>query len=108
MISGLLLLLGMFFEVASIVLVMIPILFPLVNALGIDPVWFGIFFVVNIEMAYITPPVGMNLFIIQEISRHYCVATFWDVQKSALPYMCCLLAMLVVLIAYPRLATILL
>ncbi len=58
-----------FLESLSILLIMVPVLFPAVIARGIDPIWFGLFFVILIEMALITPPIGMNLFIIQGISH---------------------------------------
>jgi C4-dicarboxylate transporter DctM subunit len=106
LISALLFVLGMFFEVAALVLVSVPILFPVITALGIDPLWFGIFFVVNIELAYLTPPVGMNLFIIQEIGRRYVNVTFLDVVRSTNPYTACLLLMLVLLMIFPSIATV--
>ena len=105
MISGLLFILGMFFEVAALVLVTVPILFPVITAMGVDPVWFGIFFVVNIEFAYLTPPVGMNLFIIQEIGRRYTATSFNEVIKSTSPYILCHMLMLVILLMFPRIAT---
>lgn len=105
LISALLFVMGMFFEVAALVLVMVPILFPVITALGIDPVWFGIFFVVNIEFAYLTPPVGMNLFIIQEIGRRYTATGFDDVVKSTLPYILCHCLMLVILLVFPQIVT---
>jgi C4-dicarboxylate transporter DctM subunit len=64
-----LLIVGFFLESLSMLLIMVPVLFPAVLARGIDPIWFGLFFVVLIEMALITPPIGMNLFIIQGISH---------------------------------------
>ncbi len=107
LISALLFVLGMFFEVAALVLVMVPILFPVVTALGIDPIWFGIFFVVNIEFAYLTPPVGMNLFIIQEIGRRYTPTSFNEVVISTAPYILCHMFMLGLLLAFPKIATVL-
>jgi C4-dicarboxylate transporter DctM subunit len=95
----------MFFEVAALVLIMVPVLFPVVTAMGIDPVWFGIFFVVNVEFAYLTPPVGMNLFIIQEVGRRYRPTTFQEVVASAGPYLLAHTAMLAVLLAFPSVAT---
>jgi C4-dicarboxylate transporter DctM subunit len=107
MISLLLFVLGMFFEVAALVLIMVPILFPVITAMGINPVWFGIFFVVNVEFAYLTPPVGMNLYIIQEIGRRYLPQTsFGDVIRSTAPYLIAHLFMLVLLLAFPQIATV--
>ena len=64
-INILLLILGMFLECASIVVITVPILFPAVVALGYDPIWFGVLLTINMELALITPPVGLNLYIIQ-------------------------------------------
>jgi TRAP-type C4-dicarboxylate transport system permease large subunit len=63
-------------------LIMVPVLFPAIMAKGIDPVWFGIYFVVLIETALITPPVGMNLFIIQAISN----AKIGEIIKGVWPF----------------------
>ncbi|MBE0585587.1 MAG: TRAP transporter large permease [Desulfofustis sp.] len=64
-----LLIIGFFLESISMLLIMVPVLFPALNAMMIDPIWFGILFVVMIECALITPPVGMNLFIIQAVAQ---------------------------------------
>jgi C4-dicarboxylate transporter DctM subunit len=64
----LLLILGMFLECASITLITVPIFYPTIQALGFNPLWFGVIFTINMELALITPPVGLNLYIIQGIS----------------------------------------
>jgi len=64
----LLLILGMFLECASITLITVPIFFPTIQALGLDPLWFGVIFTINMELALVTPPVGLNLYIIQGIT----------------------------------------
>jgi tripartite ATP-independent transporter DctM subunit len=61
------LILGCFLEVLSMQVTTIPIAYPIVTALGIDPIWFGIFIVLMSEVALITPPVGMNLYVVQSI-----------------------------------------
>jgi tripartite ATP-independent transporter DctM subunit len=63
-----LLVVGFFLESMSMLLIMVPVLYPSLMALGIDPIWFGILFVVMIECALITPPVGLNLFVIQAVA----------------------------------------
>ncbi|MDX5359717.1 MAG: TRAP transporter large permease [Alphaproteobacteria bacterium] len=68
-VAGILLFIGLFLESLSMLLIMVPVLLPTVLGLGIDPIWFGIFFVILIEVALITPPVGMNLFVIQAVAR---------------------------------------
>lgn len=101
MIAALLIFLGMFFEVSPLVLIITPILFPIITALGVDPVWFGVYLVVAIETAFLTPPVGMNLFIIQAIGRKHVDTTFAEVMRSTAPYLGSLLLMLAILLMFP-------
>ncbi len=68
-VSVVLLIMGCFLEAISMMLLMVPVLAPALKALGIDPIWFGIYFTIMIECALITPPVGLNLFVIQSIAR---------------------------------------
>jgi C4-dicarboxylate transporter DctM subunit len=68
-VNFLLLILGMFLEVVSIMLITLPIIFPLLAPLGIDPIHFGIVMMVNMEIAFITPPVGLNLFVLSTASK---------------------------------------
>jgi tripartite ATP-independent transporter DctM subunit len=77
-----LLIMGFFLESLSMLLIMVPVMLPAVLNMGIDPVWFGIFFVVLIETALITPPVGMNLFVIQAVAK----ARLEDVARGAIPF----------------------
>lgn len=93
----LLLFLGMFMDGAAITVITIPILFPLIRAYGYDPVWFAVVFVVNMELGLITPPVGMNLFVVKAITGE----TMLNVVKGTLPYTLLLALMLVVLILFP-------
>ncbi|MEM1388682.1 MAG: TRAP transporter large permease [Pseudomonadota bacterium] len=88
-----LLIMGFFLETLSMLLIMVPVLLPAVLNTGIDPIWFGIFFVVLIETALITPPVGMNLFVIQAVAR----ARLQEVAKGAMPFAGILLATAVLL-----------
>ncbi|WP_299391381.1 TRAP transporter large permease [Pelagibius sp.] len=81
-VGGVLLLIGFFLEALSMLLIMVPVLFPSLEAMGISPIWFGIFFVVLIETALITPPVGLNLFVIQAVGR----ARIEEVVKGAWPF----------------------
>lgn len=81
-VGGVLLLMGFFLESISMLLIMVPVLYPALEAMGIHPIWFGIFFVVLIETALITPPVGMNLFIIQAVGK----ARLQEVVRGAWPF----------------------
>ena len=95
-----LLFMGFFLESLSMLLIMVPVLLPAVLNTGIDPIWFGIFFVVLIETALITPPVGMNLFVIQAVAR----APLQDVAKGSLPFAGIMLAVAILLWFWPELA----
>src|SRR3712207_6447374 len=61
--------LGFFIPPVAIILVTMPVLFPIVTELGFDPVWFGVVMTLNMEMGLITPPVGLNLYVVQGIAR---------------------------------------
>ncbi len=88
-----LLVIGFFLEALSMLLIMVPVLFPALQTMGIDPIWFGIFFVILIETALITPPVGLNLFVIQAVGK----ASLEEVAKGALPFAFIMLATTVLL-----------
>lgn len=77
-----LLVIGLFLESLSMLLIMMPVLYPSVINMGIDPIWFGIIFVIMIECALITPPVGLNLFVIQAVGQ----ARMNDVIKGVWPF----------------------
>ena len=94
------LVLGCFLETISMMVGTIPVVFPLVTALGIDPVWFGIFLVVMCEIALITPPVGMNLYVVQGIRREGSIA---DVIVGTLPFLMMMFVLTALLIYFPDL-----
>ena len=68
-ISLVLILMGLFLEALSMMLIMVPVLAPALMPIGIDPIWFGVFFVIMIECALITPPIGLNLYVIQAVAN---------------------------------------
>ncbi len=88
-----LLFIGFFLESLSMLLIMVPVLFPAIMDKGIDAIWFGLFFVILIETALITPPVGMNLFIIQAIAR----ARLTEIVKGVWPFVLIMLSTAVLL-----------
>ncbi len=94
--------LGDFLEVVSITIITLPIIYPILLALKIDPVWFAVIMTVNMEFALITPPVGLNLFVIKGIVDD---ATLWEVFRGTLPFMALMLAALILFIALPPLST---
>ncbi len=92
---------GMFFESIAIILITTPILLPALIALEIDLIWYGVLLMINLELAMITPPVGMNLFAIKGITD----ASLEEVIQGALPYVLLMLLGLFILLAFPGLAT---
>ena len=101
--SLLYLVLGCFLDTTSMMVVTLPFLFPVVVALDIDPIWFGIVLVKLIEISVITPPVGINLFAVMGAVGNQ--ATFGHVYKGVFPFIFFDLIVLVLLIAFPWLAT---
>ena len=99
---GTLLLLGMFMDQISILLLTIPIFFPLAASLGFDPVWFGIVVLLAMEMSLSTPPFGLLLFLMQGVAPRG--TTLGQVAYAATPYLACDFLMLVLLIAVPGVA----
>ena len=95
------LILGCFLDALAMIIGTIPIVFPLVTALGIDPVWFGIYLVVMAELALITPPVGMNLYVVQGIRKEGLIT---DVIVGTLPFLVMMLVLVVLLVVFPGLA----
>src|SRR6056297_3457899 len=93
--------LGFFIETLSLMVVTIPIIVPLVVEMGYDPIWFGILMIVLIEMALITPPVGLNLYVVQGARQS---GTMSEVMLGAIPYVIAMLLMAVALIAFPQIA----
>jgi TRAP-type C4-dicarboxylate transport system permease large subunit len=93
--------LGCFLDALAMIIGTIPIVFPLVTALGIDPVWFGIYLVVMAELALITPPVGMNLYVVQGIRKEGLIT---EVIQGTLPFLFMMVLLVVLLIAFPDIA----
>jgi tripartite ATP-independent transporter DctM subunit len=96
------LLLGMFMDVLSMQVATIPLTYPIVSALGIDPIWFGIFIVLMCELGMITPPVGMNLFVVHGIRPDQ--GGIEDAIWGAVPYALIMILFTVLLIVLPDLA----
>jgi tripartite ATP-independent transporter DctM subunit len=93
--------LGFFIETLSLMVITIPIVAPVIIGLGFDPVWFGILLILLIEMALITPPVGLNLYVVQGVRQG---GPFSDVMLGALPYVGIMLLMAIVLVLFPSVA----
>ena len=101
MIFGILIAIAYALEELSVMIIMLPILFPLVTGLGFDPVWFGIVMIVWLEMGFITPPVGINLFVIQGVARG---SSMRDIAVGSTPFVLILILLVVILFLFPDLA----
>jgi C4-dicarboxylate transporter DctM subunit len=97
MINILLLVLGMIMEILPIMLIIAPVLFPLLSDLGVDEVHFGVVMVLNLMIGMITPPIGLNLFIISQIGGVGVIEIF----KEAIPYFFILVFVLLVITYIP-------
>ncbi len=91
--------LGMFIEQTSIVMVTIPIFMPIVASMGWDPVWFGAIMVLNLEMATISPPFGLSLFVMKGVASPG--TTMGDIYRAALPFVGLNLIVMAAMIAFP-------
>lgn len=93
--------LGMFMDGLSMLVITIPIVFPVIMSLGFDPIWFGVIVVIVIEMGMITPPVGLNVFVVRGVARNVTLATVF---KGVLPFLGAMILALLLIIAFPQIA----
>jgi len=101
-INLMLLVAGCFLPPAAIILMTTPILMPVITAAGFDPIWFGVILTINMELGLITPPVGLNLFVINGITPDVSLTT---ILRGAFPFMLCMVAAIVILCVFPGIAT---
>ena len=99
-VMALIFVLGMFLETISIILITTPVVLPVLAALKIHPVWYGILLTINLELALITPPVGMNLFALKAITR----APLAEIIAGVAPYVLLLIAGLALVMVFPAIA----
>lgn len=97
-----LLILGLFMPPAAIILMTAPILFPIITGLGFDPIWFGIIMTINMEAGLITPPVGLNLFVVKGIAPSIPTK---DIIKGAIPFVIVILLCIAILSIFPEIVT---
>jgi len=95
------LILGCFMETISMMILTTPFVFPIVVGLGWDPIWWGIVLTILIEAALVTPPVGLNLYVVQSLRATGAIA---DVIKGALPFVGAMLGLILLLMAFPDIA----
>ena len=91
--------LGFFIETMALMIATIPIVVPVITGMGFDPIWFGILMIILVEMALITPPVGLNLYVVQAARAG---GSFSDVMIGAVPYVLGMFAMALLIIAFPQ------
>ncbi|MBR9651329.1 TRAP transporter large permease [Thalassovita aquimarina] len=99
---GVLLLLGMFMEQISMMLLTVPVFFPLAQTLGFDPIWFGLIMLLSLEISFTTPPFGLLLFVMKGVAPPG--TTMRDIYTAAFPYMGCALLLVILLVIFPQLA----
>ncbi|MFY0692589.1 MAG: TRAP transporter large permease [Paracoccaceae bacterium] len=97
-----LLLLGMFMEQISIMLLTVPIFFPLASTLGFDPIWFGLIMLLSLEISFTTPPFGLLLFVMKGVAPPG--TTMREIYTSAFPFIGCSLMLVALLVGFPQLA----
>ena len=102
LIGVLFLFMGDFLEVVSITLITLPVIYPILVTMGIDPIWFAVIMCICMEFALITPPVGLNLFVIQGLVPGSTTA---EIFRGTLPFMGLMLLTLILVIAFPGLST---
>jgi C4-dicarboxylate transporter DctM subunit len=94
--------LGTAMEELSMILLTVPLFFPVVTGLGYDPIWFGILVVIVVQIGMISPPVGMNIFVVKNLIRHLSIA---DIFRGVTPFTFALVVLLALIVAVPGLAT---
>lgn len=104
-IEGLLIIMGMIMETTGIILITVPIFVPIIHALNFDPVWFGILFIMNMEMAFLTPPFGVNLFYMRVVVPPG--TTMGDIYRSVTPFVFLQLTGLAIVMLVPKIALLL-
>ena len=100
-IIGMYFILGCLLDSLAMILLTIPIVFPIVSALGYDPVWFGIIIVMVVELGLITPPIGMNVFVIKGIAREVPLGTIF---RGVTPFIVAQVILIMILVAFPQIA----
>jgi tripartite ATP-independent transporter DctM subunit len=98
------LVLGCFLEGFAMLVLTMPIFFPIVQQLGFDPIWFGVLVVLTLEMGLISPPVGINVFIVKSVAKHVELGTIF---RGVIPFWLAMVVTLIILIAFPQISLIL-
>jgi tripartite ATP-independent transporter DctM subunit len=97
---GVLILLGMVLDTVGIMMITVPVFVPIILSLGFDPVWFGVLFIINMEIGFLTPPFGYNLFYLRGVAPKE--VTMLDIYRSIVPFVLLMLLGLGLCIAFPK------
>jgi TRAP-type C4-dicarboxylate transport system permease large subunit len=98
------LVLGCFLEGFAMLVLSLPVFFPVITQLGIDPIWFGVLVVLTLEMGLISPPVGINVFIVKSVARDVPLGTIF---RGVMPFWIAMLVVLGLLVAFPQISLLL-
>jgi TRAP-type C4-dicarboxylate transport system permease large subunit len=93
--------LGCIMDGFAMIILTIPILFPILMAMGFDPIWFGVIMVIVLEMGLITPPVGLNVFILKGVAKDVPMNTIF---KGIWPFLISSVAAIIVIMIFPQIA----
>ena len=96
------LVLGCLMDALAMIILTVPIIFPVIKELGFDPIWFGVIIVMTVELGLIHPPVGMNVFVIKSVVKDVSFTTIFN---GVIPFVVTDLVRLIILIVFPLLAT---
>ena len=95
------LVLGCLLDSLAMVLLTIPIVFPIISALGFDPIWFGILVVMVVELGLITPPIGMNVFVIKGIAKDVPLESIF---RGVMPFVIAQIILIGIIVTFPQIA----
>ncbi|MEE9202596.1 MAG: TRAP transporter large permease subunit, partial [Dehalococcoidia bacterium] len=98
------LVLGAFMDAIGMLLLTLPIIFPLSQSLGFDPIWFGILVVIMCEIGLLTPPVGLNIYVVKGVAPHIPLE---DMFRGVIPFVLTMFVVIALLVAFPQIVLIL-
>ena len=100
---AILLVMGKVIESTGIIMIAVPVMVPIVASLGFDPIWFGVLFIINMEIGFLTPPFGYNLFYLKGVAPKSVKLT--DIYKSIISFVLLMIVGLALCIAFPEIIT---
>jgi len=94
--------LGCFLDIYACIMLTVPIIYPVIIGLGFDPIWFGVIIILVVSMGVITPPIGLNVYVIKGVASEVPMETIF---KGVWPFVIAILVCIFLLIAFPQIAT---